>query len=1101
MESKESTDLEEETTTADAEEPEESTGSEEETTTASVEEIGLAALSASNELQMMSVDVQATNQTLEESLDTTSADLDAIAEWMSEYPEKLNAFYEEDSDTVAALASDLELEEDTIRSYAADLKSQNDTLVQALENGTDVLNIISMNTTEEAAEELGVTEAAITLFGIKLNNLSNLIGSDMEEAEENNELESWYQQLGKALEDEDTLSALASEYGVESAVLAALLQNMGVQVIDEGAGDDENKDTDNKDSNTVSITISNIIYGDVKGNATEKYDIYLWDSSSYDPLTGTYKTYRWDASADDSQTGTEGNVIFDKTKVLRVTADGDGIPYTKTAGYYYGYEYAMYGYVEVTLEANESITISGLPKNCSYTILQDFSTDYYLRKLNHNSVTGNTTVTEDIMYSTIYVQQATGHMDLEFVNAYALNFLRIGQKTTTNHASSKDDEFEYTVYLYKCGEDANTPLFDTDEIEIDIDAEGSDTVEAPDLGDTLKFTRTKSIELEGMDGKTGVYNVATIKLKAGQSVVFKNLGVGYAYYIAQTPNIHYAMYNCLFRHVYYVGQNGGKADDGSLDNGYMYQNYCSVSMGLEFVNGQESLSITKEVEGGDTTREFTFDIFLLQYSLDTSTLHQLSEGEYNLTYTNPTGDEPKTVQVQNDSGISFPAYTGKDANGNEYTTEWTVMQVTVAAGQTVTIEDLPYAVGYEIREVPVVNYTVTAKATSDNCAVGPDNNVYTPNIIGADSSATFINTFTQGVGNDLAVSLTVSGNLGDENQEFPVQITLTDEYGDPLSKQDIITVLPDGTESVRTTDETGGLTFEMKHGQQITLQDLPEDTKYTITETEADNYTTSFEVNGGTYDTPEERTQSGTMSGEDVQVQINNDLTGVKVPAFAIQKLVNGLSEFEEAKGIEFSFTFAPTGGSDCYTGDGPYHVLKETVIPIIGTGQASSGDLYFVKSGVYTYTLTENDLTGTGIDGYTKDSTQYDITIVVETEDQVLKVTSVTFVKHGEETAQNLAGAVLTFNNIYEEIQEDDIAIQENLISNPIEETKADTSSNTDANSNTDSGTVSGTEPTDTGDNAPIGWYGMLFGVSALLLIVAGNESRCRRHGRRKDH
>jgi hypothetical protein len=155
----------------------------------------------------------------------------------------------------------------------------------------------------------------------------------------------------------------------------------------------------------------------------------------------------------------------------------------------------------------------------------------------------------------------------------------------------------------------------------------------------------------------------------------------------------------------------------------------------------------------------------------------------------------------------------------------------------------------------------------------------------------------------------------------------------------------------------------------------------------------------------------------------------------------------------------------------------------------------------VYTYTLTENDLTGTGIDGYTKDSTQYDITIVVETEDQVLKVTSVTFVKHGEETAQNLAGAVLTFNNIYEEIQEDDIAIQENLISNPIEETKADTSSNTDANSNTDSGTVSGTEPTDTGDNAPIGWYGMLFGVSALLLIVAGNESRCRRHGRRKDH
>jgi hypothetical protein len=156
----------------------------------------------------------------------------------------------------------------------------------------------------------------------------------------------------------------------------------------------------------------------------------------------------------------------------------------------------------------------------------------------------------------------------------------------------------------------------------------------------------------------------------------------------------------------------------------------------------------------------------------------------------------------------------------------------------------------------------------------------------------------------------------------------------------------------------------------------------------------------------------------------------------------------------------------------------------------------------VYTYTLTENDLTGTGIDGYTKDSTQYDITVVVETEDQALKITSATFVKHGEETAQDLAGAVLTFNNTYKvDTHEDNTVIQEKTTTTPMEASNPDSGSNADANSNTDSGTVSGTEPTDTGDNAPIGWYGMLFGVSALLLIVAGNESRCRRHGRRKDH
>jgi hypothetical protein len=76
-----------------------------------------------------------------------------------------------------------------------------------------------------------------------------------------------------------------------------------------------------------------------------------------------------------------------------------------------------------------------------------------------------------------------------------------------------------------------------------------------------------------------------------------------------------------------------------------------------------------------------------------------------------------------------------------------------------------------------------------------------------------------------------------------------------------------------TTDADGVLTVSLEHGQTVTLKDLPEGTKYTITETEADSYTTSFEVSGGTYDT-EEQTLSGALDEDtDVVVQATNDYT------------------------------------------------------------------------------------------------------------------------------------------------------------------------------------------------------------------------------------
>jgi hypothetical protein len=56
------------------------------------------------------------------------------------------------------------------------------------------------------------------------------------------------------------------------------------------------------------------------------------------------------------------------------------------------------------------------------------------------------------------------------------------------------------------------------------------------------------------------------------------------------------------------------------------------------------------------------------------------------------------------------------------------------------------------------------------------------------------------------------------------------------------------------------------------LENLPKGTKYTITETNASEYTTTFAVTGGSYSTPKSKSVSGAMDdGTDVTVDINNN--------------------------------------------------------------------------------------------------------------------------------------------------------------------------------------------------------------------------------------
>jgi hypothetical protein len=289
---------------------------------------------------------------------------------------------------------------------------------------------------------------------------------------------------------------------------------------------------------------------------------------------------------------------------------------------------------------------------------------------------------------------------------------------------------------------------------------------------------------------------------------------------------------------------------------------CTFGSTIEFLNVQVSLTITKKVVNSDTTRDFVFNVFLVEINPDYGNYTPLREGEYQLTYSN---GKTETVEIKQRSELSCDDLSFTDWYGNAGTSKWSSLQIRLKAGESVTIKDLPMGVLYNVVEVPVENYTISATAV--NGTVGSNGNVYSPDFIYSDASATFTNTFTPAAGLDLTLSKTVSGKMADEEQSFTFRVKLTDASGKALSDRDIQVVLPDKT-TVYTTDASGVLTVQLKHGQSAVIKDLPAGTNYTVEETDGGGYTTTIAVDGG--DSVETKSVSGTLESDDVAIQVNN---------------------------------------------------------------------------------------------------------------------------------------------------------------------------------------------------------------------------------------
>lgn len=139
----------------------------------------------------------------------------------------------------------------------------------------------------------------------------------------------------------------------------------------------------------------------------------------------------------------------------------------------------------------------------------------------------------------------------------------------------------------------------------------------------------------------------------------------------------------------------------------------------------------------------------------------------------------------------------------------------------------------------------------------------------ADNEAAFNNTYTA---NKLSISKTVAGNLGDKSKYFDFTVTLTGEEGKTYTLPATITGGSDGSGKEENVEIGGTTTFKLKHGDTITIENLPAGVSYKVEEATPSDYTMNATDKEGTMDA-EAKTAAftNTKTGEiDTGVYLDN---------------------------------------------------------------------------------------------------------------------------------------------------------------------------------------------------------------------------------------
>ena len=210
----------------------------------------------------------------------------------------------------------------------------------------------------------------------------------------------------------------------------------------------------------------------------------------------------------------------------------------------------------------------------------------------------------------------------------------------------------------------------------------------------------------------------------------------------------------------------------------------------------------------------------------------------------------------------------------------------------------------------------------------------------------------------LEISKTVTGTGGDQTKYFTFTVKLTNSEGTPLAYKTITT-----SKGSITLDGSGQYTFTLKHGESLTIRDLPVGVKYTVEETKEDDYQVSINGEAVADDDPA-RDEGVIAAGGSTSAFGNHRDEGDLV----VKKTVTGEGG-DKTKDFTFTVTLNPaltgTYGDMTFVNGVATFTLKH--------GESKTADGFTLKDGEsITYTVVETDnegyeVTSTGATGTIK--------------------------------------------------------------------------------------------------------------------------------------
>ena len=127
----------------------------------------------------------------------------------------------------------------------------------------------------------------------------------------------------------------------------------------------------------------------------------------------------------------------------------------------------------------------------------------------------------------------------------------------------------------------------------------------------------------------------------------------------------------------------------------------------------------------------------------------------------------------------------------------------------------------------------------------------------------------------LVIDKTVTGNYGSKGEDFSFVIRFTVPQGTPITGTGLRATFNGGRNRTITMENDGSFAFTLAHGEKIMFEGLPENTSYTLTEEQAQDYSTTIvrTVEGSDEPPIEGKKISGTLDKDHI-VSYTNDRTG-----------------------------------------------------------------------------------------------------------------------------------------------------------------------------------------------------------------------------------